>query len=843
MNLKKKFVVGAASVALIAGMGIAPAVALDPSPSYNITKLRLSGADRGATSIAVGGHQAKAENRGYGKTGKAETVYIAGWTSPADSASAGSLTDGPILLAKSDGSNVDALVAAVKDYNVDSITVIGGENAVPQAVVDKILAGVYELKAVRLAGADRYETSVAVAKRWSELNNMYTPSQVILANGDTLVDALTAGTLDWPILLLNNDGSIPDSVKAYLSTVKPLNFTAVGGKAVVPDATVLMAQYYTDLSADMIDTDDDLASLKSKRTEWELRIANLDAAIERAELTATTAKLGYENRNNLFNNAVNQLNKGIKYATTSTPQGLGMDPFTAKTLTESTGTSVVVDGTTTTLGNLLDKVEAQMQELVGPTTPAINLNDKDVLGKYFNIRTSAAPLTEKIYADFVKDASAKGVKAFDAWNTKGVSNLPTGEDISQAVVNENVSDLLPANNTGATKPSQAVKEVAEHAATVVKNSAASAKSTLAALNQKIATLTDKLSGKSYHRLAGKDRYETSAAISAEMLNLRNGQRTASQTIKDIYLVNGNAFADATVAGVLRNGPVLLVPDKDTLPASISNEIKRLAKWGCDNRTTAEVYGIGGTAVVSNELLSAANDTAVIAYRGCGIVVQPQLALSAIPDPQSGNLTSTGSETKDFNVTLDGVTVAPAALTIDKVTGPDGNSSKGDGTITNHAKVDFAGGKIKVSEADGAKTLPGQYTVNFTADGRKGSMTFTVAKDVIAAGLANNASILAQGASGELTVKVKATAAPLANGTLSAKVTVKSKANGSSIVAANPNDIAWATADGASKDMAAKAQTGTVAAGDVVTVTVTVTPGAADTAYLDASTATFEVTAA
>ena len=54
MNLKKKFVIGAASVALVAGMGgvAAPAAVAAPSLPGSIMKLeRLGGLDRVQTSL------------------------------------------------------------------------------------------------------------------------------------------------------------------------------------------------------------------------------------------------------------------------------------------------------------------------------------------------------------------------------------------------------------------------------------------------------------------------------------------------------------------------------------------------------------------------------------------------------------------------------------------------------------------------------------------------------------------------------------------------------------------------------------------------------------------------
>ena len=60
MNLKKKFVIGAASVALVAGMGgvAAPAAVAAPSLPGSISVLgRLAGMDRVSTSLEVAAHE------------------------------------------------------------------------------------------------------------------------------------------------------------------------------------------------------------------------------------------------------------------------------------------------------------------------------------------------------------------------------------------------------------------------------------------------------------------------------------------------------------------------------------------------------------------------------------------------------------------------------------------------------------------------------------------------------------------------------------------------------------------------------------------------------------------
>ena len=70
------------------------------------------------------------------------------------------------------------------------------------------------------------------------------------------------------------------------------------------------------------------------------------------------------------------------------------------------------------------------------------------------------------------------------------------------------------------------------------------------------------------RIAGADRYETSAKIS---------QRTFPHQIEKIVLASGENFADSLVAGSLankENAPVLLT-QKEKLPQAIKDEVDRL----------------------------------------------------------------------------------------------------------------------------------------------------------------------------------------------------------------------------------------------------------------------------
>lgn len=95
------------------------------------------------------------------------------------------------------------------------------------------------------------------------------------------------------------------------------------------------------------------------------------------------------------------------------------------------------------------------------------------------------------------------------------------------------------------------------------------------------------------RVAGADRYATSAAISAE-------QFPNPAPVRSVYIASGQVLADALVAGTVTDGPVLLVPRCNGVPRAVAEEITRL--------DPATVYVVGGPAAVCTATLRAAAGT-------------------------------------------------------------------------------------------------------------------------------------------------------------------------------------------------------------------------------------------
>lgn len=106
-----------------------------------------------------------------------------------------------------------------------NVYLIGGENAIPESLVKNL-----KNYRGRIAGINRYETGIKVAKK------MGTHRNILIASGENYPDALSASALavekDMNIILTGKD-KIADSVKEYLRENKNREIYFVGGEAAV----------------------------------------------------------------------------------------------------------------------------------------------------------------------------------------------------------------------------------------------------------------------------------------------------------------------------------------------------------------------------------------------------------------------------------------------------------------------------------------------------------------------------------------------------------------------------------------------------------------------------------
>lgn len=209
--MRKSFLTLGAAIAALSLVAPATAMAADAD--------RYAGPNRFETAIAVAS-----------AFGTADVVYLARGDQQVDAVSGGRLQTGPVLLVNEDAA-VQALVKSkIADLKATKVVVLGGEGAVSEAAA-KAVAG--DATISRLAGANRFGTAVAISKSLHPSDGDGT--EVYLANGLTLVDALVGGQIkgNAPILLTNGSGALPKETADEIKRLAPAKVTALGGEGAV----------------------------------------------------------------------------------------------------------------------------------------------------------------------------------------------------------------------------------------------------------------------------------------------------------------------------------------------------------------------------------------------------------------------------------------------------------------------------------------------------------------------------------------------------------------------------------------------------------------------------------
>ena len=192
-------------------------------------------AELGVTMSAYTGTSEMVARRVTGITGKKNTGVIASGQVFPDALSVGTFAsrDGyPILLVKK---NLvpDQVVRAIKDLDINKTYIAGGTNTISKSTEAK-LPGVLE----RMAGKDRYETSVAIAK--SKFKNS---TEAFIASGEEFADALVispvSGKYNRPTLLASRNKKTNAVVKKYIEESYLTSITAIGGEKYLPNSIML----------------------------------------------------------------------------------------------------------------------------------------------------------------------------------------------------------------------------------------------------------------------------------------------------------------------------------------------------------------------------------------------------------------------------------------------------------------------------------------------------------------------------------------------------------------------------------------------------------------------------
>lgn len=188
------------------------------------TVSRLAGADRIGTAVAISQH---AYPQAFASGG---SVYLARMDVFADAVAAGTLTDGPVLLVPSCGPVPQVVKDEVARLAPARVVALGGTGA----VCDEVLVAVAgeARSTARLAGEDRYLTSLAIAR---ERVRQASATEVYLASGLDSPDAVVGGQLTHGPILLTGTVDRSAEYNTFLNELKPVRVVALGGPGVVTE--------------------------------------------------------------------------------------------------------------------------------------------------------------------------------------------------------------------------------------------------------------------------------------------------------------------------------------------------------------------------------------------------------------------------------------------------------------------------------------------------------------------------------------------------------------------------------------------------------------------------------
>jgi hypothetical protein len=226
---------GTVGLVAAAGGAVRTASGLKGTPAYQTlaqdTVYRISGVNRYATAVQA--------SKAHWADGGADSVVLSRSDAFADALGGSALAaakHGPLLLTPPDALNnrtSDEIVRVLGQNPNATVYLLGGTGALSTTVENAVKALGYPT--VRVAGIDRYATSVAIAK---EINP--SPQLILAATGKNFPDALAAGAAagEWTslgvpgVVVLTNNGTLPAATKSFLDANPQADIAGIGGQAV-----------------------------------------------------------------------------------------------------------------------------------------------------------------------------------------------------------------------------------------------------------------------------------------------------------------------------------------------------------------------------------------------------------------------------------------------------------------------------------------------------------------------------------------------------------------------------------------------------------------------------------
>ncbi len=187
---------------------------------------RIGGKDRYETSALIA--------KEIGDSAKFVVVSGQSYADALSIASIAGVKGAPILL--TDGNNLPKSIAEIiKANKVTDMFIIGGDKVV-SAAVEKQIKALANVDVKRLAGANRYDTNIAVVKEFGNDENVKSDN-LFIATGNGFADALSVSALiakDKGVLILTDKTLQPTTEKYLKDTVNAnSNVFVAGGEKVV----------------------------------------------------------------------------------------------------------------------------------------------------------------------------------------------------------------------------------------------------------------------------------------------------------------------------------------------------------------------------------------------------------------------------------------------------------------------------------------------------------------------------------------------------------------------------------------------------------------------------------
>ena len=195
---------------------------------------RIAGTNRYETAAAIAAELPPSDR-----------AFLAVGTNFPDALAGGPATAGAPILLAAPTSLPSATATALGDLGPDTVVALGGEGAVPPAVLTAAAQAAGGATEARVAGTNRYTTATAIADLAST-----PPTTIYVAVGGNFPDALAgspaAAAEGAPIILIASSG-IPDDVATWIDALPALTrIVILGGEGVVSPAVATELATYLD---------------------------------------------------------------------------------------------------------------------------------------------------------------------------------------------------------------------------------------------------------------------------------------------------------------------------------------------------------------------------------------------------------------------------------------------------------------------------------------------------------------------------------------------------------------------------------------------------------------------